>query len=265
MKYSLFTYIMILICCTASCSRVPKGILTEKQMRSVLYDMQMAEAMIETERSAYRTNEDRLRVYNAVFAKHNITQAEYDSSLIWYGKNMDLYVQIYKLVLGDVNKNIEALGDTKPDPLSGDFANTDSIDIWVYDKAFAFAPTKVFDALKFDISPEKPYTKGSSYVLSFDVWGITQGQKHTPKARIRTFQADTVITANIDLAADGYHEATIITKDSKPVNRICGYIMMNDADASYRRIYINNIRLMKYNLGSKAATAPKAGSANHKP
>jgi hypothetical protein len=84
-------------------------------MRKVLYDMQMAEAIVSVEYEKYGTPEKKQKVYDAVFHKYGITQAEYDSSLIWYGKNMDLYMDVYKLVLKDIEKNIDLLGgETRP-------------------------------------------------------------------------------------------------------------------------------------------------------
>ncbi|MDR3266488.1 MAG: DUF4296 domain-containing protein, partial [Tannerella sp.] len=84
--------VFIIVCIAASCSRVPNNVIPEKKMRNVLYDMQMAEAMVENEFEKYRTSEEKQKLYDAVFAKHKITQAKYDSSLIWYGENMDLYM-----------------------------------------------------------------------------------------------------------------------------------------------------------------------------
>ena len=77
-KIHLFC-ILTFICLAVSCSRVPKHIISERKMRVVLYDMQMAEAMVETKQSDYPTFEDRQALFDGVFSKHQITQADYDS------------------------------------------------------------------------------------------------------------------------------------------------------------------------------------------
>lgn len=226
-------------------------------MRAVLYDMQIAEALVETDNETYGTSDKRMAVYNGVFAKHQITQAEYDSSLMWYGENMDLYIRIYKMVLQDVNANIAALGDIKPDPLSGDVSAKDSVDIWLYDRTYTFKPQHVFNTLSFDISPQKPYSSGSSYVLGFSVWGIRPQMKHKPRIHLSAVHADTIISVNQEITGDGYYETVLRTIATKQVRRVYGYIFVNDADASYHRIYLDDIQLMKYNYGSKALTAPR--------
>ena len=255
--------ILMLICVAASCSRVPKHIISEKKLRAVLYDMQIAEALVETKNEQFRTNDERQVVYNSVFAKHNISQALYDSSLVWYGKNMDLYMRIYKLVLKDVNEKITALGDIKPDPISGDISAKDSVDIWIYNRNYTFSPVHVFNTLTFDIAPQTPYSSGSSYVLGVSVWGISPDFKHKPKIHLSAVMADTIISVNKDITADGYYETVVKTIATKQIRRVYGYITLNNAEAAYHRIYLDDINLMKYNYGSKALTAPQDSVSIH--
>ena len=222
-------------------------------MRTVLYDMQMAEGLVEIKNESYGTNDSRQAVYDAVFFKHNITQAEFDSTLIWYGKNMDLYMSVYKLVLRDVNKSIEILGDIKPNPLSGDISAKDSVDVWIYNRSFIFNPEHLFNTLAFDIEPKMPYSSGSSYVLGMSVWGISPDLKYKPKLHISAVHSDTIISLYKEINGDGYYEAILRTIATKQVIRVYGYITANTTD----RIYLDNISLMKYNYGSKALTAPQ--------
>ena len=94
-----------------SCSKVPDGILSEKEMKAVLIDMQLAEAMISTDSKKYSDDAEKEALYQSVFRKHKIEQAVYDSSLVWYGRNLDVYMQVYDLVLAELNERQKALGD----------------------------------------------------------------------------------------------------------------------------------------------------------
>jgi len=251
-KYGILTF----VCFLCSCSRVPKQFLSEKEMRVVLYDMHIAEAMVETNSDMFRTSDERERLYQGVFAKHHITQAKYDSSLIWYGKNMDLYMRIYKMVTNDISESIAKLGDIKPNPLSGEMSTRDSIDVWIDNNSYIFHPKQIFQTLIFEISPERPYSAGSSYVMGLSVWGLSPGTKQKLRLGLRALQSDTIISVNQDVYGDGYYETVMRTATSKPVIRIYGYIRMEDDDSPYHQVYVDDIRLMKYNLDSKALTAP---------
>jgi len=211
-----------------------------------MYDMQLAEAIVEKMPESYPTSEDRMTVYDAVFTKHNITQAEYDSSLIWYGKHVDLYMGIYRLVLKDINANLTAYSEVKPDPISGDISDNDSIDIWISNRSEIFKPERIFNALQFEIHPQNPYSPGFTYVFELSVWGIPPNLKNKPKIHLSAIQADTIISINNEINSDGYYEAVIRPTDSLYVKRIYGYIYLHEADAVYHRIYLNDMRLMKY-------------------
>jgi hypothetical protein len=235
----------------ASCSRVPKHILSERKMRVVLYDMLIAEAMVEVKNESFPTNADRQTVYDAVFNKHRITQAEYDSSLIWYGKHIDMYMAVYKLVLKDINAKSDILGETKASILSGDISSQDSVDIWTNKRSEIFRSEQDFNTLTFDITPQNPYPSGSSYVLEISVWGIPPDLQHRPVIHLSAVQTDTIISACCEITGDGFYEASLKTVADRNVQRIYGYVLINDADASYHRIYLNDIRLMKYNHPSE--------------
>jgi uncharacterized protein (UPF0248 family) len=223
--------------------------------------MQLAEAIVETNNESHKTSDERQTVYDAVFAKHRIIQAEYDSSLMWYGEHMDIYMRIYRMVLKDVNDHIALMGDIKPNPLSGDVSAKDSIDVWIYNQHHIFEPKQgALNVLTFDISPQIPYSSGSSYVLGLSVWGVSPHMKHKPEIHMNAVQADTIISVRSQITGDGYYETVLRTVATKQVKRIHGYIMMNDSAPSYHRIYMDDMKLMKYNYGSRALTAPQTDS-----
>ncbi|MDR0836057.1 MAG: DUF4296 domain-containing protein [Tannerella sp.] len=237
-----------------SCSRVPNDVIPEKKMRRVLYDMQLAESMVEIDFEKYNRGEEKQKLYDAVFSKHKITQAKYDSSLIWYGENMDLYMAIYKLVLKDIEKSIAAMGNIKQDPLSGEVSTKDSLNIWIQGNTYTFKPEGMSTRLVFDIKPQMPYTNGSTYIIGFDVWGVLPSMRPKPRVKLSAVQGDTIITVIKEIAEDGYNETTLKTVEAKPVNRIFGYVFINSAE-NYHCVYLNDIQLMKYNKPLEADTA----------
>jgi hypothetical protein len=159
---------------------------------------------------------------------------------------------VYKLVLKDINESYAALGEIKPNPLSDDISSQDSIDIWIYKRLRIMKPELVFNTFTFDIKPKNPYSSGSSYLFALTAWGISPGLKHKPFIHLSAIQADTIVSIRHEIAGDGYHETLLRTVADKKVLQIYGYIFMNEADVSYQRIYLNDIRLMKFNSDSKA-------------
>ena len=202
----------------AACSKVPDGILSEKKMQGVLTDMLLAEAMVNVDYNTYKSDTMKLALYESVFRKHDITQAVYDSSLVWYGRNLDIYMEVYNRVLADLNKRINNLGDVQAD--AAPVSNRDSVDIWPRRSYLVLSPTSVFNGVTFDIRPETNYSSGSSFVLGMRVWGLNNKMAYKPEVRLSADQGDTTLTVNSKITKDGYHETILKTIPTKKVKRV---------------------------------------------
>jgi hypothetical protein len=236
-----------------ACSRTPEGIIPEKKMRKVLVDMQLAEVMISMEPQTYRLLADKKALFRSVFDKHQLTEAEYDSSLIWYGKHLDQYLRVYNLATADVKQQIAAIGDVKPEAAPS--SNEDSLNIWIFRKYYEFIPRSLSNTVVFDLRPNDAYPSGSAFVLGMQVWGVLPDMRDPIEAHLNAFQGDTTIMAKTVIAHDGYHEIFIKTLPTKKVQRVYGYIRLNTESAAYHKIYVDDLRLMKYRYGSPAIAA----------
>jgi hypothetical protein len=253
--------ILFLAAVFAACSRTPKGIIPEKKMQKVLVDMQLAEAMINADPATYREQADKRALYQAVFDKHRLTAAAYDSSMVWYGKHLEQYLRIYDLALADIKHQISDIGDIKPDAAS--VSNVDSLDIWIFRKYYEFAPRSLSNRVIFDFHPEEAYSSGSVFVFGFQVWGITPSMSAPLEVRLSAFQGDTTLFAGNTLAKDGYHEIILKTLPTKKIQRVHGYIRLNTPDTTFHKLYLDDFSLMKYRYGSPAVTAPDSATLHN--
>ena len=74
-------------------------VLSEDDMIDLLTDIHKSEAIIEMSPQNYRGDSIKAVVRQSVFAKHNVTQEEFDSSIVWYGHNVGTYIKIYDGVI----------------------------------------------------------------------------------------------------------------------------------------------------------------------
>ena len=229
----------------SACSKVPDGILSEREMQQVLHDVLVAEAMAGIDYETYRTDTMKVALYQSVFRKHGIDQAKYDSSLIWYGRNLDIYIKVYDRVVADLNRQVADLGDVQAEAAPS--SNSDSIDIWPRRRYLAFEPREPFNGVSFQIRPDKPYSSGSTFVLGMRVWGLRPDMKHKPRIRLQADLGDTTVVLNQTVDRDGYVEAALRTLATKRVKRVYGFIHLDDCDMRYGKIYLDSLSLMKYN------------------
>lgn len=259
-KFQIYLFFLFLCTWFVSCKKVPSGILSEKNMQSVMADVQLAEAMITSDYSAYSKEGSKEALFTSVFQKHNITQAQYDSSLVWYGRNMDIYMRVCDAVIAQLDKQKDAFGDIQPD--AGPVEDKDSVNIWTRRDYVVFQPTDPGYGVYFDYKPSRGYLPGSQFLLSMDVWGLTPDMKHKPVVRLSLQQQDTTITVIREITEDGLFEMFAKTVATKRVMRVYGYIHLDKTMGNYHRIYIDTICLTRYNYGREIKLSGSPTEAN---
>ena len=77
----------------------PRGVLSNREMRNVLYDLHRADGAIQVAGYNYSHDQEVAGYYKNVLDKHGITQAQFDSSLVWYTNNPQIFNKIYPKVM----------------------------------------------------------------------------------------------------------------------------------------------------------------------
>ena len=98
MKINAFSFLSLFLVCFVliGCKpKRPKGILSEGKMEKVMVDYHLAQGMAEVSNEG-DMEATRYKYIQAVFKKHHITEAEFDSSLVYYFMNSEKFFEIYK-------------------------------------------------------------------------------------------------------------------------------------------------------------------------
>jgi len=106
MKYYL---IIVLTVLAFACSnnKVPKGILTEKEITPVLVEIHLAEAIFSQRYALEVTRENYQEdLYLSILKKYKLDRKVFEASVLYYGKNPIQYKPIYDEVLNRLNEMI---------------------------------------------------------------------------------------------------------------------------------------------------------------
>jgi len=76
-------------------------------MRNVLYDLHRADGAIQVAGYNYSHDQEVAGYYKNVLDKHGITQAQFDSSLVWYTDNPQIFNKIYPKVIERLEEDYE--------------------------------------------------------------------------------------------------------------------------------------------------------------
>ena len=88
MRKALFFFIAIMLveAFATSCDNTP-SIISSGEMEKILYDYHLADAMAQQAEGGYEKNAFEYRA--AVLKKYNVSQGEFDSSMVYYMRHTD--------------------------------------------------------------------------------------------------------------------------------------------------------------------------------
>ena len=92
--------LLSIVFCLSGCR--PKGILHSWEMRKLMCDLHKTDAMLSYSGMGRGNEEVRAIYYSQVLERHGVTQAQFDSSLVWYTAHPQLFDKIYPRVLRDL-------------------------------------------------------------------------------------------------------------------------------------------------------------------
>lgn len=104
--------ILALMLMAACKPKLPEGVLSEGKMERVLYDYHIAQGMTKTapREEGISAEQYAYELVEAVCRKHGITQAELDTSLIYYCSDLEAMNRIYRHVAKRLEHDAEVYG-----------------------------------------------------------------------------------------------------------------------------------------------------------
>lgn len=232
-KWLLFLSIMMVM---TGCSNRPKDIIDEEKMVEIMADLQIVEAYERNGKAPDNINgSNRELLGRGVLMSHGVTVEEMDSTLAWYGRNMDEYAKLYKKVDERLNKMqlkyARAAGETEN--------GGPSTDLWPYGRHLVLDRNQMTDGI----------------VVSIPVPDITSGDKLTWKMRTHGLNSRRMILGvdyddgrseivdNSNNGMEPWMETSLQTDTLRTVSRI--FAILN-ADHANQRAFIDSIQLLYY-------------------
>lgn len=159
----LFAFIAVLV--LAACNSTPRGVLNEEDMASLLIDIHKGEAYIELNPADFYSDSLKKSLKQSIFLKHNVTQAQFDTSLVWYAHNLDKYQEVYTTVIDELSAEDSRIRAEAHRMGQATIASGDSVDMWDKDRIIALRNAK--EIIDFDIKADRNFKKGDRYEWAF--------------------------------------------------------------------------------------------------
>lgn len=260
--------VMALLFCVSSCKpSLPSGVLSKGKMTDILYDYHLALAMAHMDDNGDKGQS--LAYREAVLRKHDVTSAEFDSSMVYYMRHTELLEDVYKDLTDRYDNEITAMGGSAKE--GGEFANLsatgDTANVWNLAASMVFMPVKPFNSTSFDIKVDSTFHKGDRLMLDFDAQFIYQDGMRNGVAMLAVqFGNDSIAQRTIMIQSTQHYSVELSDDDSLGIKSVKGYFMlMNDdngtgvsSQTTLKLMFLEHIKLIRMHP-QKPVAAP-AGS-----
>lgn len=266
--------VMALLFCVSSCKpSLPGGILSKGKMTDILYDYHLALTMAHMDDSGDKGQS--LAYREAVLRKHDVTSAEFDSSMVYYMRHTELLEDVYKDLTDRYNNEITAMGGSAKE--GGEFANLsatgDTANVWNLATSMVFMPVKPFNSTSFDIKVDSTFHKGDRLMLDFDAQFIYQDGMRNGVAMLAVqFGNDSIAQRTIMIQSTQHYSVELSDADSLGIKSVKGYFMlMNDdngtgvsSQTTLKLMFLEHIKLIRMHpqkpVAAPAGSSPSASS-----
>lgn len=261
--------VMALLFCVSSCKpSLPSGVLSKGKMTDILYDYHLALAMAHMDDNGDKGQS--LAYREAVLRKHDVTSAEFDTSMVYYMRHTELLEDVYKDLTDRYNNEITAMGGSAKE--GGEFANLsatgDTANVWNLATSMVFMPVKPFNSTSFDIKVDSTFHKGDRLMLDFDAQFIYQDGMRNGVAMLAVqFGNDSIAQRTIMIQSTQHYSVELSDADSLGIKSVKGYFMlMNDdngtgvsSQTTLKLMFLEHIKLIRMHP-QKPVAAPTGSS-----
>lgn len=218
----------------AACSRVPSGVIPPKRMANLMADIYVGEAVVDQGAAGFRSDSMLQVLKLSIYKRNGVTAEEFDSSMMWYGRNLETYSEVCDKTIEILEKRISKASQHSATTLEVKElvpfeAEGDSVDIWNLYRTRVFSPTMPDDRIAFHLNSDRYWEAGDVYRLRFRAVETTQPMVATIVAEYTDGTAAYVADTPV---GDGWHELALKLDADRNASSIYGYLAAPDAAAA---------------------------------
>lgn len=224
----------------------PDTIFQDAQMENILFDYHIAKAMADD--VPYNESYKKALYMESVFQKHGVTEAEFDSSMVWFSRHPDVLTKIYENVSARLKKerdainHLIALRDNKPkESLPGD-----SVDVWQGRKVYQLTGMPLDNRLDFSLSVDTNFKNRDTLRWSVRFRFLEADSLFAPQMALQIiYDRDTLVSGPKQIMGAGIHTLSLSADTLGAMKEIRGFIYAPVRTVA-QHMLLDSISLMRY-------------------
>ena len=243
--------------------QIPSGIIPPEQMEKVLYDYHLSVSMANNlEYSEYYKKKS----YNDYeFQKHGVTEAEFDSSMVWYTRHVEELTAIYSHLNERFKKDKQRIDAVLEAREATDFVSLsgDTVEAWPYRKLYWLASTPLNNLVTFTIEPDTTYHPKDAFLWKANYTFLAEG-KATMAFNI-LYDNDSVIGQSKLITSSGMDSLYLHTDSAYNIKNINAFIYLMPDSTGISSLLVNGLSLTKYHAPKDSAQVETDSISDMKP
>ena len=234
--------------------RVPKEYVQPGKMEDILYDYLLADGIAYTEGGNQELAFRRKAYREAALRKHGVSEAQFDSSLVYYYRHTKLLHDIYQKISKRLNNDAISLGATANEisQFEGMASQGDTATVWSNTQTMVLLPMVPYNYVSFNIKADTTYHEGDKMILSFDSQFLFQSGLRDCVAMLTvTFANDSTASSVMHCNRDDHVTVQLQDNDRIGIKHVSGFVYLgkgndNNTGANDLRVLtVSNLKLMK--------------------
>lgn len=215
-----------LVCLTAmfmvvACeSQKPAYVLSAGEMEDVLYDVHRAHFTFESGNDTRRDGAHQYALFHNVLTKHDVSQAEWDSSIVYYCRHTNELEKIYQNLNDRLTYEASSIGASVSE-------TTDTTDIWHDEKNILLTSLPPFTTKQWSINTDTLLKAGERLSLKFTALYVRESERKNAVCVLALrLRNDSVITTMQTVNRTGIYNLTVSDGDGIGIKEVKGIFMM---------------------------------------
>ncbi|MCD8266720.1 MAG: DUF4296 domain-containing protein [Prevotellaceae bacterium] len=198
----VFCLSLIVLLAAACTVGVPRRVIPQGKMERILYDYHLAQGMAEAT-GGNDPSTDRSVLVSQVFAKHGITEADFDSSMVWYSAHSERLVVMYQHIDDRIQREAATLGvDAADDVYAHLTSYGDTALIWTTANV-CLRNTAIGNIETYTIHADSTFLPGDTYALRFKSRFVTEdGRAEGYALLVARYEGDTLASVTTRVGGD---------------------------------------------------------------
>lgn len=242
--------IILLILSIVACEKRPQGVMSSGKMEDVLYDYHLVQGMIDQLPSDERIEKGEDYI-NAVFEKHGITQAEFDSSVVYYNRHAKDLHKMYENLKSRytaMNEELQLINGNN-DMLAVFSTGGDTTNLWNSAKLLVLRNKGLLNTESFTIHADTSFRHHDLFILTLTPLFMRESHDNFDISLniglSITYANGKQIGIHRVVNTNGIQQFTLKAEDDEDIKSIRGFFYYHGKKTTHNLCIIDNISLVR--------------------